>query len=169
MARHRKTDTKAKTNMPSQRQLRVAEQVRHELAKVLLRGHFSDEALMDAARITVTEVRISPDLKNAKAYVMPLGGKDMDKILPALNDHSKYFQGEVARVLETKYSPKIRFIADDSFGEAQRIERILYDLQKSKKAAADDSGDTGDAEEAQDATQDKGENEDATDDQNSVS
>jgi ribosome-binding factor A len=81
---------KITNNQPSQRQLRVAEQIRHVIAETLLRGHFHDEALLNANEITVTEVRVSPDLKYATAYVLWLGGKDMAKILPALNHHRQY-------------------------------------------------------------------------------
>lgn len=136
-----KSDKKSgpKSNMPTQRQLRVAEQVRHQLSNILHRGHFHDEALMDAGKITVTEVRISPDLKNAKAYVMPLGGKDIETLLPALNEHSHYFQSELGRVLDTKFTPKVRFVADDSFGEAARIETILYNISKTRKETEDEA------------------------------
>jgi ribosome-binding factor A len=77
------------SNEPSQRQLRVGEQIRHIIAETMQRGHFHDEALIDAGKITVTEVRVSPDLKNAKAFVMSLGGQNMEEILPALNDEEQ--------------------------------------------------------------------------------
>ena len=122
-------------NGPSQRQLRVAEQVRHELSKSLQRGHFQNQLLLDKSNmITVTEVRISPDLKNAKAYVMPLGGlqNDIETLLPALNEEAKSFQADLAHALEIKFTPRLRFIVDDSFGEAERIETILYKINKKK-------------------------------------
>lgn len=114
----------------SQRQLRVGEQIRHVIAETLQRGHFHDEALLDAGRVTVAEVRVSPDLKHAKAYVMTLGGEDMDDILPALNDASSYFQQEVNRKTALKFTPRIRFVRDDTFDEADRIEKILRDIPK---------------------------------------
>jgi ribosome-binding factor A len=116
------------TNEPSQRQLRAGEQIRHIVAETMRRGHFHNEALMDAGHITVTEVRVSPDLKNATAYVMSLGGLDMEKILPALNDAAPVFQKDIGRNVTFKFTPRIRFVKDESFDEANRIEEILRDL-----------------------------------------
>lgn len=118
---------------PSQRQLRVGEQLRHMIAETLQRGHFDDEALLDqAASVTVSEVRVSPDLKKAKAYVIALGGRNMDAILPALNEAAPYFQKEINRKSELKFTPRITFVLDASFDEAQRIERILDSLPETK-------------------------------------
>lgn len=115
---------------PSQRQLRVGEQIRHMIVETLQRGHFQDEILIDqAANVTVSEVRVSPDLKNATAYVITLGGKDMDIILPALNDSAFYFQKEINRSSKLKFTPRINFRYDDSFDEAQRIEALLDKVQ----------------------------------------
>ncbi len=113
---------------PSQRQLRVGEQIRHIVAETLQRGHFDDEILLDAGRITVSEVRCSPDLKNATAYVMALGGKDMDKIIPALNSSSHIFQRDINKGSNLKFTPRITFRADNSFETAQSIESILHSL-----------------------------------------
>ncbi|HOO81912.1 MAG TPA: 30S ribosome-binding factor RbfA [Alphaproteobacteria bacterium] len=110
---------------PSQRQLRVGEQLRHIIAETMSRGHFHHEALLDAGRVSVTEVRVTPDLKNAKAYVMSLGGADMDIILPALNEEAHVFQKEIGRQQNMKFTPKIRFVRDESFDEAQRIDDLL--------------------------------------------
>jgi ribosome-binding factor A len=117
-------------NEPSQRQLRVGEQIRHIIAETLRRGHFHHEALMNADHISVTEVRISPDLKNATAYVISLGGFQMDTIIPALNEVHAMFQKEIARQANLRFTPRIRFVMDDSFDHAQRIEEILRDLPK---------------------------------------
>jgi ribosome-binding factor A len=117
-----------RSNEPSQRQLRVGEQLRHIIAETMSRGHFHDEALLDAGRITVTEVRVSPDLKNATAYVMSLGGADMEKILPALNEAAPMFQKEVGRQANMKFTPRIRFMMDDTFENAKKIDDILRDL-----------------------------------------
>ena len=108
--------------------MRVGEQLRHIIAETLTRGHFHDQALLDASHVTVTEVRISPDLKNATAYVMSLGGLNMDSILPALNNAASLFQKEVGRQNSMKFTPKIRFKIDDSFEQAQKIEDLLRDL-----------------------------------------
>lgn len=120
-------------NDPSQRQLRVGEQVRHELSQLLQRGHFKDPSLVEkSALITVTEVRLTPDLKHAKAYVLPLGGKqsDIDELLPALNEEAKTFQSELGHALKMKFTPRVQFVTDHSFGEADRIEHILHNIKK---------------------------------------
>ncbi len=115
----------------SQRQLRVGEQIRHIIAETLQRGHFHDEALMDSARITVTEVRVTPDLKHAKAYVMPLGGEDNDNIITALNDSASYYQKEINRQTNLKFTPRLHFTHDPSFAQAERIETLLRNIPKS--------------------------------------
>ncbi len=114
---------------PSQRQLRVGEQIRHIIAETMARGHFHTGILLDSGRITVAEVRVSPDLKQAKAYVMSLGGEDMDEILPALNREAHIFQKEINRKSNLKFTPKVRFVRDESFDEAQRIEDLLRSVQ----------------------------------------
>lgn len=121
---------------PSQRQLRVGEQLRHIIAETLQRGHFHDEALLDTGKVTVTEVRVTPDLKNAKAYVISLGGLQMDEILPALNESAPQFQKEINRQSNLKFTPRVRFVLDTSFDEAQRIDDLLRDISQS-----DESGD----------------------------
>lgn len=120
---------KHRSSEPSQRQLRVGEQIRHILAETLQRGHFHNVFLLDhASGISVTEVRISPDLKHAKAYIMSLGGQNLDEALSALNEESGIFQKEIARQANLKFTPRVRFVVDDSFGEAQKIEDILRDI-----------------------------------------
>ena len=114
---------------PSQRQLRVGEQIRHIVAETMQRGHFHHAILQDAGHVTVTEVRVSPDMKNATAYVMSLGGQNMDEILPALNDSTAIFQKEIGRQITMKFTPRIRFLKDDSFENAQRIDELLRGLQ----------------------------------------
>lgn len=109
---------------PSQRQLRVGEQLRHIIAETMARGHFQNEALLDA-HVTVAEVRVTPDLKQAKVFVMSLGGQDMDAILPALNDEANVFQKDIGSQLNMKFTPKVRFLRDESFDEAQKIDEIL--------------------------------------------
>ena len=109
---------------PSQRALRVGELVRHALAEMLTRGDVHDPVL-DGHVITVPEVRMSPDLRLATAYVMPLGGRDADKIVAALERNKKYLRGEIARRINLKFSPDLRFRVDDRFEEAARIDRLL--------------------------------------------
>lgn len=111
---------------PSQRQLRVAEQVRHILSETMQRGKFNDPILYETAQnVTVAEVRMSPDMKHARAYVMTLGGRDMDLILPALNNAAGLFQRELARQLTMKFTPRVHFVTDETFDEAQKIEELL--------------------------------------------
>lgn len=116
---------------PSQRQLRVGEQIRHILAETLRRGHFHDPILFEAAeRVTVSEVQVSPDMRQATAYVLTLGGTGMDSVLPALNDAAPVFQKEINKGVSMKFTPKIRFAYDHSFEEADKIERLLHALPK---------------------------------------
>ncbi|MFH1158239.1 MAG: 30S ribosome-binding factor RbfA [Pseudomonadota bacterium] len=110
---------------PGQRQLRVAEQIRHLLAEVLLRGRFHDPALLNANVITVTSVEIGPDLKHATAFVMPLGGENADTFLDALNRAAGFFRSALASRMDLRYIPKVTFKLDHSFDEAERIERLL--------------------------------------------
>ena len=109
---------------PSQRQLRVGEELRHALAQVLERGHVHDPNLVGQS-ITVTEVRSSPDLKKATAFVMPLGGVEVDCVVEALNRAAGFLRWEIAARAHLKYLPKIVFKADPSFDEASQIEDLL--------------------------------------------
>jgi ribosome-binding factor A len=109
---------------PSQRQQRVAELVRHALAEVLQRGDVQDPTLSSHV-ITVPEVRMSPDLKLATAYVMPLGGQDEAPVIAALDRHKKILRQEVARRVNLKYAPELRFRRDETFDEAARIDQLL--------------------------------------------
>ena len=108
-----------------QRQLRVAEQMRHILSEILHRTHFRDPALANANAITVTSVDIGPDLKHAAAYIMPLGGKNSDEFLKALNKASGLFRSEMAKRLEMRYTPKVTFKLDPTFDEADHIGALL--------------------------------------------
>lgn len=108
----------------SQRQLRVAETVRHAVADILAQGGVHDPVL-EGHLITVPEVRMSPDLKLATVYVMPLGGRDSEIVLAALQHNKKFLRGEVARRVNLKFAPDIRFRIDERFDEAERIEKLL--------------------------------------------
>ena len=110
---------------PSQRGLRVGELVRHRLAEMLSRGEIHDDVLAGHV-ISISEVRMSPDLKLATVYVMPLGGKDTDDVLAAFKRNQKFIRGEVSRGVNLKFAPEIRFLADETFAEADRIERLLH-------------------------------------------
>ena len=108
----------------SQRQLRVGETVRHAIADVLSHGSVHDAAL-EGHIITVPEVRMSPDLKLATAYVIPLGGTDTEAVLEALTRHKRYIRAEIAHTVNLKFAPDIRFRSDDTFAEASRIDALL--------------------------------------------
>ncbi|MCX7339588.1 MAG: 30S ribosome-binding factor RbfA [Hyphomicrobiales bacterium] len=110
---------------PSQRQLRVGELIRHELAGMLSRGEIHDDVLARHV-ITVTQVRLSPDLKLATCYVMPLGGQDAKPVIAALEIHKRFLRGEIAHRVNLKYAPELRFRRDETFDEALRIDRLLY-------------------------------------------
>lgn len=134
---------------PSQRQLRVGEELRHALVQSLERGHIHDPDIVGQP-ITVTEVRPSPDLKNATAYVMPLGGVNQDKTVAALNRASGFLRREVAQQVHLKYVPKILFKADRSFDEGDQIDDLLRspevarDLSHTPADHADDTDPNGD-------------------------
>jgi ribosome-binding factor A len=109
---------------PSQRALRAGEVIRHAIAELLARGDVHDPVLQ-AHLITVPEVRMSPDLRLATIYVMPLGGKDLEEVLVALERNKKFLRGEIAHRVNLKFAPDIRFRKDERFEEAERIEKIL--------------------------------------------
>jgi len=109
---------------PSQRQLRVGESVRHALAEVLSQGEVHDPVL-EGHMVTVPEVRMSPDLRLATIYVMPLGGRDEQAVVAALERNKRYLRGVIARKVNLKFAPDIRFRLDERFDEAERIEKLL--------------------------------------------
>ena len=121
MPRHQRND---QAGGGSQRQLRVGELIRHELADMLTRGDIHDPVIQ-AHLITVPEVRMSPDLRLATIYVMPLGGRDVEAVIAALDRNKRYVRGEIARRVNLKFAPEIRFRADERFDEAERIEKLL--------------------------------------------
>jgi ribosome-binding factor A len=104
--------------------LRVGELIRHKLAEMLARGEIHDDVLASHV-VTISEVRMSPDLKLATAYVMPLGGKDIAPVIEALNRNRRYIRGEVAHAVDLRTAPDVRFREDESFEEASRIDRLL--------------------------------------------
>lgn len=109
---------------PSQRALRAGELIRHAIAEVLARGDVHDPVL-ETHLITVPEVRMSPDLRLATIYVMPLGGQDEKVVLEALERNKRFLRGEVTRRVNLKFAPDIRFRIDDRFAEAARIDGLL--------------------------------------------
>ncbi len=121
MPRHKSRDSE---RAPSQRQLRVGELIRHALAEMLSRGEIHDEVIENHL-ITIPEVRMTADLRMATIYVMPLGGKDLDAVVEALNRNKKFLRGEIAHHVNLKFAPDIRFRIDERFDEAERIEKLL--------------------------------------------
>jgi ribosome-binding factor A len=124
MFRSKKNLNDSKHNR-SPRQLKVGEELRHAFAAALQEGNFP----WDGPRpvITVTEVRISPDLRNATIFVMPLGGINMDKVVKGLNQHHHFFKNVIAKEVQMRWIPQLHFLPDTSFEYAEKIEKILLD------------------------------------------
>lgn len=127
---------------PSQRMLRVGELVRHALADVLQRGEVMDPVLEKIA-VTVPEVRMTPDLKLATAYVMPLGGKDEAKVLKALEANRKQIRMLVVKRLALKSAPDLRFRIDDSFDRGAHIDELLRSPEVARDLVGDDGEEDG--------------------------
>ncbi|MEQ9248643.1 MULTISPECIES: 30S ribosome-binding factor RbfA [Nitratireductor] len=127
------------SSAPSQRQLRVGEQVRHAIAQALQRGDVSDDALANTV-VSVSEVRMSPDLKIATAYVSPLGAADKDAVAAALNRHARFLRGRITPALrQMKYMPELRFRVDDSFENFNKIDRLLKSPEVARDLKDDDA------------------------------
>jgi ribosome-binding factor A len=124
MPRRREYDHASGTRAPGQRQLRVGEELRHLLAELLRPGELRDPALREA-NITVTEVRLSPDLRNATAFVMPLGGANAAEIMAGLRRSAPFLKNRLARKIELRQMPNIAFALDDAFESATRISALL--------------------------------------------
>lgn len=129
---------------PNQRMLRVGELVRHALSAVFARGDI-DDPLLEGKVITVPEVRMSPDLKLANAYIMPLGGEGADLVVEALNRHHKFIRGRISPELNLKFAPDLKFFVDNTFDEFGKIdallrsERVQRDLQHDADSDKKDS------------------------------
>jgi ribosome-binding factor A len=123
---------------PTQRQQRVAELIRHALAEVLQRGDIQDPVLGSHV-VTVPEVRMSPDLKLATAYVMPLGGQDEAPVIAALERNRRVLRQEVARRVNLKFAPDLRFLRDETFDEAARIDKLLRDERVRRDLDSDET------------------------------
>jgi len=123
----------------------VGELLRHALSDILLQSEIRDPEL-EGVSVTVTQVKPSPDMRHATVFVEPLGGKNADTIVNALNRHRGFLRGELGRTIELKFTPELRFVEDTSFAEAERIEKILQsekvarDLQAQSEAPKDDDG-----------------------------
>lgn len=130
----------------SQRQLRVGEELRHGLAELLERGDMRDPVLRET-RITVTMVDVSPDLRNALAFVVPLGGEHADEVLAAMRRAAPYFRNRLAKMIDLRFAPEIRFELDRSFDHAARIDRLLHDPDVARDLAPHDEAEAADAAE----------------------
>ena len=122
---------RSKHREPSQRQRRVNELLRHAMAEIFLRTDISDPDLAGVT-VTTTEVQASPDLKNARVYVVPLGGVDQDKVLAALKRSSKFLRGELARRVTLKYTPALTFELDTTFDQSDRVDALLRSAKVSQ-------------------------------------
>jgi len=143
-----KGDAKA----PSQRQLRVGEELRHAVAWILERGEIRDPGLGDAP-VTVTEIRVSPDLRYATAYVMPLGGGNTEQVVAALNRAAPFVRRRIGRAVKLRYLPNLNFVADTTFDQAQHIDALLRDPAVARDlAAADGDDDRRDDKDGDDGT-----------------
>ena len=114
---------------PSQRQLRVGESLRHTLSEILTREDFFDPDLANVS-ITISEISVSPDLSNARVYTMPLGGVNVDVVLPALNRLAPVIQSLVAKKVHLRRTPRLRFLLDDSFENAARMNRLIHAMKQ---------------------------------------
>ena len=122
---------------PSQRQLRVGEALRHALAEILRRNEIQDTDLKGVS-VTITQVKPSPDMRYATVYCEPLGGQNGKVIVAALNRHKGFLRGEMGHMIATKFTPELRFVEDDSFAEAQKIETILKSPEVQRDLVAPD-------------------------------
>ena len=116
----------SKSSGPTQRQLRAGELVRHALVEILREEEFGDEALHGTS-VTVTQVRVSPDLRHAIVFIEPLGGAHAGEVVKALNKHARFLRGRLGHAIILKFTPDLKFVHDESFDEAERIEKLLND------------------------------------------
>ena len=139
MARRRHQPDTGTSRGASQRQLRVGELVRHALSEMLTRGDVHDPVI-EKHLITVPEVQMTPDLRLATIYLMPLGGRDADAVLAAFERNKRFLRGEIAHHVNLKFAPDIRFRIDQRFDEADRIEKLLRTPQVQRDLEKDGEG-----------------------------
>jgi ribosome-binding factor A len=125
MSRH-SDHGRSQASGPSQRQLRAGELVRHALVEILREEDISDAAL-ERVSVTVTEVRMSPDLRHATVFIEPLGGVHAQEVVDGLNRHAKFLRGRLGRMIDMKFTPALKFLHDESFNEAARMNRLFDD------------------------------------------
>ncbi|HEX4196940.1 MAG TPA: 30S ribosome-binding factor RbfA [Caulobacteraceae bacterium] len=124
---------------PSQRQLRAGELVRHALVEILREEDLADPALAGVS-VTLTEVRVSPDLKHALCFIEPLGGEHAAEVTAGLNRCARFLRGRLGHAIELRFTPELKFVHDESFSEAQRMERLFHDPKVARDLA--DSSET---------------------------
>jgi ribosome-binding factor A len=126
---------------PTQRQLRAGELVRHALVEILREEEITDPA-MEGVSVTVTEVRVSPDLRHATVFVEPLGGGHASDVVAALNRHSKFLRGRLGKSIEMRFTPALKFLHDESFDEAARMTRLFSDPKVKRDLTPDEPSDS---------------------------
>lgn len=126
---------------PTQRQLRAGELMRHALVEILREEDISDPAL-EGVSVTVTEIRMSPDLRHATVFVEPLGGGHAEDVVAGLNRHAKFLRGRLGKQIDMKFTPDLRFLHDESFNEAARMSRLFDDPKVRQDLAPDAPSDS---------------------------
>lgn len=126
---------------PTQRQLRAGELVRHALVEILREEEIADPVL-EGVSVTVTEVRMSPDLRHAIVFVEPLGGTNAAEVVGALNRHTKFLRGHLGRAVDLRFTPDLKFLHDESFNEAARMTRLFDDPKVRRDLTPDEPSDS---------------------------
>ena len=139
MKRHTPQGRGAAASGPTQRQLRAGELMRHALVEILREEDIADPALAGVS-VTLTEVRMSPDLRHAICFIVPLGGGHASEVVDGLNRHAKFLRGRLGRTIDMKFTPDLKFVYDDTFDEASRMNR-LFDDPRVRQDLAHDDGD----------------------------
>jgi ribosome-binding factor A len=140
MKRPQSTGRKAPTG-PSQRQLRAGELVRHALVEIFREEEINDPVLAGVS-VTVTEVRVGPDLRHAMVFVEPLGGENYDEVVKALNKHARFIRGHLGRMIELRFTPELHFRHDESFDAAEKINRLFDDPKVRRDLTPDEPSDS---------------------------
>ena len=139
MSRHRNPVHEAG---PSQRQLRVGEMLRHAVSEILTRGEVRDPEL-EGVSVTVTQAKPSPDMRHAVIYCEPLGGRNAERVIAALNRHRGFIRGLLGHMIRLKFTPDLRFVEDQSFAEAEKIETILKSARVRRDLGPEDDAEDG--------------------------
>jgi ribosome-binding factor A len=142
MARRASSPSSDHRSGPTQRQLRVGEMLRHALAEVLRRGDIRDPDLVGIS-VTITQIKPSPDMRHATVFCEPLGGQNAKAVIAALNKHKGFLRGEMGRLITMKFTPELRFIEDESFAEAQKIETLLKSSRVQRDLLAGEDSEDG--------------------------